>query len=91
MNISVLILVLCAVYVMEGASVGLQIYTWKWYFKRRGANRRLFRMAPIHHHFEVAGRPASTVLVRFWILYLIAAALALGIFYLDALGARGLR
>jgi phospho-N-acetylmuramoyl-pentapeptide-transferase len=91
MNISLLMFVLGAVYVMEGVSVGLQIYSWKWYFKPRGAPRRLFRMAPIHHHFEVAGWPEGTVLVRFWILNAIAAALALAIFYLDALGASGLR
>lgn len=90
MNISLLVVVLGALYVMEGASVGLQIYTWKWYFKRRGAQRRLFRMAPIHHHFELRWTE-GTVLVRFWILNAVAAALALGIFYLDALGTSGLR
>ncbi len=91
MHVSLLILVLGALYVVEGASVGLQISTWKWYFKPRGAKRRLFRMAPIHHHFEVAGWSAGTVLVRFWILNAVAAALALAIFYVDALGASGLR
>ena len=90
MNISVLIVVLGALYVMEGVSVGLQIYTWKWYFKPRGGQRRLFRMAPIHHHFEFKWTE-GTILVRFWILNAVAAALALGIFYLDALGAGGLR
>lgn len=84
MGIPLLIVVLGALYVMEGASVGLQISTWKLYFKPRGGARRLFRMAPIHHHFEVAGWSETTVLVRFWILNAVAAALALAIFYLDA-------
>jgi phospho-N-acetylmuramoyl-pentapeptide-transferase len=78
--------VLGALYVMEGASVGLQISTWKWYFKPRGGKRRLFRMAPLHHHFEVAGWAESMILVRFWILNAGAAALAVALFYLDALG-----
>lgn len=85
MNISLLVLVLGALYVVEAASVGLQIYTWRWYFKPRGGQRRLFRMAPIHHHFEFRW-PEATILVRFWILNAVAAALALTIFYVDALG-----
>jgi phospho-N-acetylmuramoyl-pentapeptide-transferase len=42
-------------------------------------------MAPIHHHFELAGWPETTVIVRFWILAGIFAALALGFFYADFL------
>ena len=90
MNISLLVLVLGALYVVEGISVVLQISTWKWYFKPRGAKRRLFRMAPIHHHFEFQWAE-GTILIRFWILNAIAAALALAVFYIDALGTSGLR
>lgn len=89
LNVALLVVVLGALYVVEFVSVGLQISTWKWWFKPRGSKRRLFRMAPIHHHFEVAGWAEGTILVRFWILNAIAAALALGLFYLDALGAGG--
>jgi phospho-N-acetylmuramoyl-pentapeptide-transferase len=85
MGISLLIVVLGALYVIEGVSVGLQIFTWKAYFKPRGGTRRLFKMAPIHHHFEVSGWSEPTVLVRFWILNAVAAGLALAIFYYDAL------
>ena len=85
MNVSLLVLVFGAYYVMQGASVALQISTWKLYFKRRGGTRRLFRMAPLHHHYEVVGWSESTILVRFWILNGIAASLGLAIFYLDAL------
>lgn len=90
MNITLLVLVLGALYVIEGISVGLQIYTWKWYFKPRGAQRRLFRMAPIHHHFEFRWAE-GTILVRFWILNAVAAALAVAVFYLDAPGTSGSR
>jgi phospho-N-acetylmuramoyl-pentapeptide-transferase len=87
MGVSLLLVVLGALYVMEGVSVALQISTWKLYFKRRKPTRRLFRMAPIHHHFEQFWSE-STVLVRFWILNAVAAALAVAIFYVDALSLR---
>ena len=55
-------------FVMEAASVMIQVG----YFKMTG--KRIFLMAPIHHHFEKMGWPESTVVIRFWI---IAGALAL--------------
>ena len=47
--------------------------------------RRVFRMAPFHHHFELVGWPETTVIVRFWILAGLFAVLGLGIFYGDFL------
>jgi len=47
--------------------------------------RRIFRMAPFHHHFELRGWPETTVLIRFWILAGLVAMLGLGIFYGDFL------
>jgi phospho-N-acetylmuramoyl-pentapeptide-transferase len=88
LGVSLLFVVLGALYVIEGASVGLQISTWKWYWKPRGGQRRLFRMAPLHHHFELSGWSEATVLVRFWILNALSAGLALAIFYLDTPAAR---
>ena len=52
--------------------------------------RRIFRMAPIHHHFELGGWPETTVIIRFWILSGMCTALALGIFYADFIGTGGL-
>ena len=46
-------------------------------------HRRVFRMAPIHHHFELMGWPETTVIIRFWILSGLCTAMALGIFYAD--------
>ena len=51
---------------------------------------RVFRMAPLHHHFELPGWPETTVIVRFWILSALFTALGLGIFYADFLGVRAL-
>jgi phospho-N-acetylmuramoyl-pentapeptide-transferase len=57
-----LLVILGGVLVMEAASVILQV----WSFRRRG--KRIFRMAPLHHHFELQGWAESKVVVRFWIL-----------------------
>lgn len=59
------------VFVMEACSVILQV----WSFKKRG--KRIFRMAPIHHHFELGGWHENQVIVRFWALSLLFAMLGL--------------
>ena len=59
------------VFVMEAMSVIIQVIS----FKKRG--KRVFRMAPIHHHFELMGWPETKVIVRFWIVSLIFAIIAL--------------
>jgi len=48
-------------------------------------HRRVFRMAPLHHHFELVGWPETTVIIRFWILAGLCNALALAVFYADFL------
>jgi phospho-N-acetylmuramoyl-pentapeptide-transferase len=50
-------------------------------------HRRVFRMAPIHHHFELLDWPETTVIVRFWILAGLCTAMALAIFYADSIHA----
>lgn len=67
-------IVLClvgGVFVMEAMSVIIQVVS----FKKRG--KRVFRMAPIHHHFELGGWPENQVIVRFWVLSLFFALLGL--------------
>jgi len=59
------------IFVLEAVSVILQVAS----FKLRG--KRIFRMAPLHHHFELAGWSESKVIVRFWILALVFALFAL--------------
>ena len=58
-------------FVLEAASVIIQVY----FFKRTG--KRVFRMAPIHHHFEQLGWAESTVVIRFWIISIILAVIGL--------------
>ncbi|MDP9117388.1 MAG: phospho-N-acetylmuramoyl-pentapeptide-transferase [Actinomycetota bacterium] len=53
---------------------------------RTGTGRRVFRMAPLHHHFELGGWEEVTIIVRFWIVAGIAVAFGMGLFYADFVG-----
>jgi phospho-N-acetylmuramoyl-pentapeptide-transferase len=66
------------VFVMEAVSVILQIGWFKFTRRRHGAGRRVFLMAPIHHHFQKRGWPETKVVLRFWILSLMCALAGLG-------------
>jgi len=72
--------VIGALYVLETVSVIIQVASYRLF------GRRIFRMAPIHHHFELAGWPETTVLIRMWIINGICVAFALGAFYADFIG-----
>ncbi len=72
-----LLVVLGGLFVVETLSVMLQVAVFK---TRR---KRLFKIAPIHHHFELAGWAETTVIVRFWIIAGLAVAFGLGLFYAE--------
>jgi phospho-N-acetylmuramoyl-pentapeptide-transferase len=76
-NTIMLLPVLGGLYVFETLSVIAQVVSYRWF------HRRVLRMAPIHHHFEVGGWPEFTVIVRFWLLAALLVALGLGLFYAD--------
>jgi phospho-N-acetylmuramoyl-pentapeptide-transferase len=78
-NTMLLLPLLCGLNVMEAGSVALQMAV----FKASGRKKRLFRLSPIHHHFEKVGWPETTVIIRFWIISGICVALAIGLFYAD--------
>ncbi len=63
-----LLVIVGGVFVMEGVSVILQTGYFKYTARRYGAGRRIFLMAPIHHHFEKLGWAETKIVVRFWIL-----------------------
>jgi phospho-N-acetylmuramoyl-pentapeptide-transferase len=67
-------------FVVETVSVILQVLVF-----RRFNGRRLFRMAPVHHHFELSGWPETTVIVRLWIMSGLCTAVGLGLFYADSI------
>lgn len=78
-NTILLLVLICAVNVMEAGSVGIQMTV----FKASGRKKRLFRMTPIHHHFELLGWPETTVIIRFWLIAGMCVAVALGMFIGD--------
>ena len=65
--------ILCGVFVMETLSVILQTTYFKYTKKRYGEGKRLFLMAPIHHHFEKKGWKEPKIVVRFWIIAILLA------------------
>jgi phospho-N-acetylmuramoyl-pentapeptide-transferase len=77
MNLDLLLVVIGGLFVTETASVILQVFSFRVF------HRRIFKMAPLHHHFELKGWPETTVIIRFWILAGLLAMLGLGIFYGD--------
>ncbi len=83
-NTQLLLVIIAGLYVAESASSAIQIL----WFKLTG--KRVFRMAPLHHHFELGGWPETTVVVRLWIVAGIGVALGLGLFYSDFIRAGGL-
>jgi len=76
-----LMAVIAGVFVLETASVILQVGFFKISRRRTGVGRRIFRMTPIHHHFEMLGWEQVTVVIRFWIISGICVTAGLGIFY----------
>ncbi len=75
-----LLLVLGGLFLMETLSVSIQVLFYKL------TKRRVFRMAPLHHHFELAGWSEFTVLVRFWLIAGICVGLGFIIFYVNYVG-----
>jgi phospho-N-acetylmuramoyl-pentapeptide-transferase len=82
-NVDLLLLVIGGLFVLETMSVIIQVASFRLF------HRRVFRMAPIHHHFELLGWPETTVIIRFWILAGLFTAVGLGAFYADFLSHGG--
>ncbi|WP_430333023.1 phospho-N-acetylmuramoyl-pentapeptide-transferase [Rhodococcus sp. ACT016] len=78
-----LMVVIGALFVAEAASVVIQVAVF------RSSRRRVFRMAPFHHHFELGGWAETQVIIRFWLLAAIASAIGLALFYSEYLAAIG--
>jgi phospho-N-acetylmuramoyl-pentapeptide-transferase len=78
-----LLFVLGGLFVIETVSVIVQVTGFKL------TKKRVFNMAPIHHHFELAEWPETTVIIRFWIVSGLAVAFGLGLFYAEFLSHGG--
>jgi phospho-N-acetylmuramoyl-pentapeptide-transferase len=72
-----LIPVLCGVFVVENLSVALQVGYFKYTRKKTGVGKRLFLMAPLHHHFQKKGFHESKIVARFWIIGILLAVLSI--------------
>jgi phospho-N-acetylmuramoyl-pentapeptide-transferase len=70
-----LIPVLCGVFLVENVSVIMQVWYFKYTKKKYGEGRRIFLMAPLHHHFQKKGLHEVTIAVRFWIIQILLAVL----------------
>lgn len=86
-----LLLILCGIFLVESVSVMMQVSYFKYTKKRYGAGKRIFKMTPLHHHFQKPGNagieaiiqkpinpvPESKIVVRFWLIGIILAVLAI--------------
>lgn len=83
--------ILCGIFMVESLSVMIQVFYFKYTKRKYGEGRRIFKMTPLHHHFQKAGNagivarfqkpitpvPESKIVVRFWIIGIILAAITL--------------
>lgn len=76
----ILLVVIGGVFVIEVLSVIIQRYYYKMTKDKNGVGKRVFGMAPLHHHFEMRGWPEEQVVVRFWIIGVLLALIALTTF-----------
>lgn len=72
-----LIPVLCGIFLMENLSVMMQVSYFKYTKKKYGEGRRIFKMAPLHHHYQMKGYPEAKIVTRFWIIGIMLAVLTL--------------
>lgn len=72
-----LIPILCGIFVVENLSVILQVSYFKYTRKKYGEGRRIFKMAPLHHHYQKLGMHESKIVSRFWIVGILLAVLTL--------------
>ena len=72
-----LIPILCGVFLIENLSVLLQVGYFKYTRKKYGEGKRIFLMAPLHHHFQKLGIHESKIVTRFWIVGIFLAILTI--------------
>jgi phospho-N-acetylmuramoyl-pentapeptide-transferase len=64
----IVLFIMGGVFVAETVSVMVQVFWFKYTKRKYGEGRRVLRMAPLHHHFEVGGWKETQVVIRFWII-----------------------
>ncbi|MCU4165092.1 phospho-N-acetylmuramoyl-pentapeptide-transferase [Carboxylicivirga caseinilyticus] len=77
LRIELLIPILCGIFLVENVSVMMQVSWFKYTKKKYGEGRRIFKMAPLHHHYQKKGYTESKIVTRFWIIGIILAVLTI--------------
>jgi phospho-N-acetylmuramoyl-pentapeptide-transferase len=72
-----LIPLLCGIFLVENLSVMIQVLYFKYTRRKYGEGRRVFLMAPLHHHFQKKGFPEAKIVTRFWIVGIILSVLTI--------------
>jgi phospho-N-acetylmuramoyl-pentapeptide-transferase len=72
-----LIPILCGIFLVENLSVVLQVSYFKRTKRKYGEGRRIFLMAPLHHHYQKKGYPEPKIVIRFWIVALLLAVISI--------------
>jgi phospho-N-acetylmuramoyl-pentapeptide-transferase len=74
-----LIPLLCGIFLAENLSVMVQVSWFKYTKKKYGEGRRVFKMAPLHHHYQKLGYPETKIVIRFWIVGVLLAVLTIAL------------
>ena len=72
-----LIPLLCGIFLIENVSVIMQVGYFKYTKKKTGIGRRIFKMSPLHHHYQKLGFHESKIVARFWIIGILLAVLSI--------------
>jgi phospho-N-acetylmuramoyl-pentapeptide-transferase len=72
-----LIPILCGVFLVENLSVIIQVSYFKFTRKKYGVGKRIFKMSPLHHHYQVSGLHESKIVTRFWIVGILLAIISI--------------
>jgi phospho-N-acetylmuramoyl-pentapeptide-transferase len=78
-KMELLLPILCGIFFVESLSVILQVTYFKYTKKRYGEGRRIFKMSPLHHHFELGGIPEPKIVTRFWIVAILLVLVAVAL------------
>ncbi len=76
-RMELLIPILCGIFLVENVSVMIQVSYFKYTKRKYGVGRRVFKMAPLHHHYQLKGYTESKIVNRFWIIGIILAVLTI--------------
>ena len=73
----ILIPLLCGIFLIENLSVMIQVSWFKYTRKKYGEGRRIFKMSPLHHHYQKSGYHESKIVTRFWIVGILLAIISI--------------